>query len=696
MVRMFAGLVIMILLLMPSLLLAAEQEGAPGMVIRADHMSYQEESDLLTATGAVQITWQEMLLTADQATYNRISKIMTAQGNVVMIKSGDRMQGDNLLLDTETGRAEMENGHIFMEKNNVHLDGKQVARMDDDQYALKSGNLTTCDAAVPSWKFKADDLDVTVEDYATGSNVIFYIKDVPVFYFPYIVLPVKRERQSGLLFPRFGKSTKRGGFLELPVYWAISPSQEATFTLDIQTKRGVGLGTDYRYLRSRTSEGFLSGYAIHDNNENKARGQLIQFHKEQLPNNLSLITSVNITSDHTYLHDYGDKSGEYNRQYYDSRVVLAKHWDSWMTGAQAIYTQDFYTGSNSRTLQRAPELFLHGVRQAVPYIPALWFDMDMLLTNYYREKGMKGQRTTMTPRLSTSNSLFGGRLNASVYGGAQIRAYNTTEAAAGIDEKSLVAIPEFGAELSSSLSRVYDGPFMGMSSLRHELVPSISYSYSVNEDQTSYPQYDQNDRLPHLNLLQFSIASHLGGKVQRVEGQKGPDSYRYLQTIRLSQGYSISGERSRLLSDTTDTGRPWSNTVIESETWLHPGFRLLLDAAYNPYRRRFSSTALGGDILDGMGNSLGASYRMTRQQVEYLEGRVTLAMLKPVYLSYSSRYSFDKQDFLEHYATVEYRHQCWGIMATWHERPDEKSWTINFNLAGLFNIGTGPAARIAR
>ncbi len=694
MVRMFACLV-MVLLFVPSMLCAAEQPGAPGMVIRADRMTHQEASDLITATGAVQITWQDMLLTSDQATYNRTSKMMTAQGNVVMVKSGDSMRGDFLVLDTETGRAEMENGRIFMTQGNFRIDGRQIARTGDDQYALNSGNLTTCDAEVPSWKFGASEMDVTVEEYATGSHVIFYVKDVPVFYFPYIILPVKRERQSGLLFPRFGRSSKRGEFLELPVYWAISPSQEATFNLDIQTKRGVGLGADYRYLRSRTSEGSLGGYIIHDNNEKKARGQLLQFHKEQLPDDLSLITSVNFTSDRTFLQDYGDKSGEYNRQYYDSRVVLTKHWDTWMTGAQAIYTQDFYTGSNTSTLQRAPELFLHGVRQAVPFIPSLWFDMDLLLTNYYREKGMQGQRTALTPRLSTSHSLFGGRFNASAYGGAQIRAYNTTEAAAGINEKSVVGIPEFGAELNSSLGRIYDGPFPGMSRVRHELVPAVSYSYSMNKDQTAYPQYDQSDRSPHLNLLQFSLASHLGGKVQRVEGQKGPDAYRHLQTIRLSQGYSLSGERSTLLSD-TDTGKPWSTTVIESETWLHPGFRLLLDAGYNPYQRRFSSTALGGDILDGRGNSLGASYRMTSQQVEYLEGRFALALLKPAYLSYSSRYSFDKQDFLEHFATVEYRHQCWGIFATWRERPNDRSWTINFNLAGLFSIGSGPTAGIAR
>lgn len=669
----------------------ARPAGVPGMTIRADRMTHQTAGDLLTADGGVSITWQETTLTADEVRLDRTRNILTARGNVVMSKAGDTMRGDSLILDTETGRAEMENGRIFMAQGNFLINGDRIARTGDEQYALQGGCLTTCDEAVPSWKIGAEELDVTLEEYATGSNVVFYVKDLPVFYVPYLILPVKRERQSGLLFPRFGRSSKRGEFLELPVYWAISPSQEATITLDLQTKRGVGAGLDYRYLRSRTSEGSLGGYLIHDNTEHKVRGQLLQFHREELSNSLSLTSSINLTSDRTYLQDYGDASGEYNRQFYDSRVVLTQQWQSWLAGAQAIYTQDFSSGSNSGTLQRAPELFLYGVRQAVPYLPRFWFDLDTKLTSYYREKGMQGQRAVVTPRLSTSQSLFDGRLTATLRGGVQVRGYTTTDAAPGVREDAVVAIPEVSAELSSAFSRIYDGPFPGMARLRHELVPSFSYSYAPDRSQTTYPYYDQDDRTPHLNLLQFSLASHLGGKLSRSEGRQGADSYRHLQTVRLSQGYSLNGIRPDLLTETDTSGR-WSEAALESETWLHPFFRLLVDARYNHSLHRISSTALGGDLVDGRGNSVGTSYRMTSGQVEYLEGRLTLAALKPVYLGYLGRYSFDKRDFLESHATVEYRHQCWSVMLAWRERPDNRSWTVNFDLAGLFSSGKNPAA----
>lgn len=685
------SLLLMMLLLAPVTLLAAEMPGVEGMLIKADRMDHDAASDLLTATGTVEVTWQGMTMTADQAVFNRQSSMLVATGNVVMAKAGDTMWGDRLIMDTETGRAEMENSHIFMGQGNFRASGAQVARLADDQYALHQGEFTTCDAENPSWKFGATDFDVTVEEYATGSNVVFYVKNVPVFYFPYLILPVKRERQSGFLFPSFGSSTKRGVFAEIPFYWAISPSQDATFTLDIQAKRGVGLGADYRYLRSRTSTGTAGGYIIYDNNEDKVRGQFVQYHREQLPDNLTLIASINLTSDEAYLRDYSDKNGEYNRQFYDSRIMASKSWNHWLAAAQAIYTQDFAAGSNATTLQRLPELMLYGVRQPLPYLP-LQFDLDLTATNYYRENGMQGQRAMLTPRLVSNQSLFGGRLNARMNAGVQLRAYNVTDAQPGTDEQAVVAVPDLNAELASSFSATVGGDLLGFKRLRHELIPAVSYRYVVDRDQQQYPLFDQNDRFPHQNLVYLSLTSHLGGK---LEDENNGAQYRHLQTLRLKQGYSLHGDRPDLLSLVPDDQRPWSTLTLESETWLHRNLRLLADAGYNHYEGRFTSTALGGDFNDGRGNSIGLSYRWADQQVKYLEGRVTTTLLRPVYLSYTQRYSFDRKDFLEQELDVEYRHQCWNLFGRYQERLDNRSFTINFNLAGLFTGGSSKTRSLA-
>ncbi len=676
-------LVPVVLLVLPHLLPAAEGPAAPGMVIKADRMDHTAADDLLTASGKVEMTWQGMTMTADRAAYSRRDKVLVATGNVTLTKGGDTMRGDRLTMDTETGRAEMEHSRLFMQQGNIHATGQRIARTGQADYSFLHGSITTCDASVPSWRFGASRLDVTLDEYATGRNVVFYVKDIPVFYFPYLILPVKRERQTGLLFPRFGTSTKRGIFLDTPLYWAISPSQEATIDLDIQTKRGVGVGADYRYLRSRNSEGAVGGYIIYDNNQHRVRGQLLQSHHELLPDNLSLISSIDWTSDRAYLQDYGEKSGDYNRQYNDSRIVLTKLWDNWLAAGQAIYTQNYDTGSNRTTLQRAPELSLSGVRQPIPYLP-LRLDLDATLTNYYREQGMQGERAIVTPQLIATRTLFNGRLNAQMSGGAQIRGYNLTGADPGVKEQTAIVVPELNAELSSSLSRTFDGGLPGFSRLRHELAPRLDYRYVVDHDQSNYPLFDQSDRFPYQNMLSLELDSNLGGKVER---QNGPAEYRQLQTVRLRQGYSFGGLRPDPLSLVAEDDRPWSDLNLESETWLLRSFRLLADAGYNHYRKQITSTALGGEFNDGRGNTVGASYRRSDQQVEYLEGRIALSLLRPFYVTYSNRYSFDRQDFLEQFTSIEYRHQCWSAIVTYRDRPNDRSWTVNVDLGGLFNSG---------
>ena len=80
-------------------------------------------------------------------------------------------------------------------------------------------------------------------------------------WLPRAALPVYRERQSGLLFPRVGFSNRRGFQLLQPYYWAINKSQDATVSLDVETSLRIGLLGEYRYAFSEATFGaFEVGY----------------------------------------------------------------------------------------------------------------------------------------------------------------------------------------------------------------------------------------------------------------------------------------------------------------------------------------------------------------------------------------------------------------------------------------------------
>ena len=154
------------------------------------------------------------------------------------------------------------------------------------------------------------------------------------------------------------------------------------------------------------------------------------------------------------------------------------------------------------------------------------------------------------------------------------------------------------------------------------------------------------------------------------------------------QGYSFSGTRRDLLT-LADEGRPLTDLILESDTWLNPNASLTFDARYDFHDNRFSSAIPGVTYDDKRGNTASASYRMSRNaaistnQVEYLEGRLSTRQFKPWTFSYTTRYSFDRGSFLETVYSAEYRHKCWSMVAAFHDRTGNPSFSINFNLAGL-------------
>lgn len=665
---------------------AATNEPADGIRIKADTMDHNQADDVITASGTVVLEWQGATLTSDHATYDRAKRVLSATGHVVIVKGGDTVRGESVTLDLDSGRGELARGKIFLKQNNMHFSGDSITRTGENDYSASQGSYTTCDAETPSWKFGAGNLDMTIDEYGTAKNVVFYIKDVPVFYFPYIVFPVKRERQSGLLFPRFGWSEKKGAQVDLFYYWAISPSQEATIDLDIQTNRGAGTGLDYRYLRTRGSTGNLGGYLIYDQNTNNPRGFISQSHREIFSPDMNVRTSINMTTDRLFLSDYGEKSGDYNRQSNDSTVNFLKTWQNYALTANLRYTQDYYAASNNATLQTLPEIGLAAVRQQIFSTP-LYFDLDSSAANFYRESGVRGQRLYGFPRLTLVTGIPG-YLNVSAYGGAHLRAYHTESIPPGsqIKDTDGSLLPETGVRLSSSLSKVYDISSGSLQKLRHEITPEVSYRYTDNQDQSRLPSYDTSDRIVHQNMLYYSLTSSLGGKFRNGDTSE----YRDLMRLKLTQGYSISGGRRDLLT-LVDSNRPWTDLILESEAWLHPQARLTLDARYNVYGNYISSAAPGVELDDRRGTTVGVSYRMAHDEIEYLEGRLATRLFKPWTFSYATRYSFDRHDFLESVYSAEYRHQCWSILVTYLDRRvtnPSQTVLVSFNLMGAFGLGS--------
>src|SRR3989442_583376 len=137
-----------------------------------------------------------------------------------------------------------------------------LERVGEGVYRVRRGIVKTCeDGESPAWSFRFGSATADIEALIYGTNASFWAKGVPLVpFFPFFAAAIRRERQTGLLPPVFGTSGRRGFFAEIPFFWAISDSQDATLGLDFFERRGVGGSAEYRYILSERQRGGLGGW----------------------------------------------------------------------------------------------------------------------------------------------------------------------------------------------------------------------------------------------------------------------------------------------------------------------------------------------------------------------------------------------------------------------------------------------------
>src|SRR5439155_714647 len=147
------------------------------------------------------------------------------------------------------------------------IDGERMERLGESRYHVRRGVFTTCESDPPAWSFRFREADVDLEEGLVGRGAAFWVDSIPLLpVFPFFAAAIRRERQTGFLFPRFGSSSFKGAFLELPFYWAIADNVDATVTLSEYTKRGTGGSAEARYIISDTARGNAAGFFVKEYN----------------------------------------------------------------------------------------------------------------------------------------------------------------------------------------------------------------------------------------------------------------------------------------------------------------------------------------------------------------------------------------------------------------------------------------------
>lgn len=314
---------------------------------------FEGKVDILSATSRIK---------ANTARINRNQQQLNAIGDVSYRDAQIRVQSDDVLLNTDTGKLSMDNTEYRLAQLNGRGSAETITLSTEEGIELQDVTYSACPVGNEDWMIKASSISLQEgEAWGEATNTRFYVKGVPVFYLPYFVFPVSDERQTGLLFPIISSSTSTGISYEQPYYWNIAPNFDATIAPRIMSNRGTQLKTEFRYLSEQHQGQLNLEYIPSDtdvrSNESEDRYFYRYVHYGKLSENWAVSADINGLSDDNYIVDLG--SDFYNRADTHLFQTLGVNYQSENLDFSAFIRDFEIIGDSPSTYRALPELKLN-------------------------------------------------------------------------------------------------------------------------------------------------------------------------------------------------------------------------------------------------------------------------------------------------------------------------------------------------
>lgn len=715
----FGVLLVLVPLLVASPAFPAGEKGfTEGPVdVEADSISYDGEQDTVHASGNVLITFTGGYLKADRATIFRATNKALAEGNVFLKSDQDLLEGRKVLFDTVTKTGTVDDGKMFLAENHYYIRGEKIEKKGPADYRLEKGTITTCDGDKPDWSIVGSQIDLTVDGYGTIKHGRLRAGDYPIFYTPYMVFPAKTKRQSGLLFPTLTYSRDKNGMdIELPFYWAISESTDATFYQRYMSERGFKEGVEFRYYPSQDTFGtlyfdFLNdtkqvketvGSISRDWQESQKRWSFYLNHETNFSPTLSIRSDIRRVSDHWYFKDFSGSNyylnnyapsstspfsrisfvGDESLGSLESTVRLTKNWSLYNLTAVARYTDDLSSQTNDATLQKYPEVILTGFRQPVISDIPLQYTFSATYDNFYRQEGQKGHLWEVAPTFYWPLK-WGPYLQATPQVGFTGSLWERTDNLEGRDKNGDREVFQTGATLSSEVSRVFNVNAFGIDKVQHAIRPEVTYTYIPEASQSYLPDYMSS--ISAANSLTYALTNTV---TSRSTGPDGKKTYRELMRLKLYQTYDIIESRRDVTSGAADN-RPFSDLGLEFDLSPIPHLSMAARNIYSVNSGIWKQTNYDLSVSDNRGDSATLGYRYTQDSIEEINLALRATVTSSLDVAYVLRRNLLDRKTIDATYGIRYRKQCWIFELNLTDTSTDRAFMFYISLLGLGRTGGG-------
>ena len=277
---------------------------------------------------------------------NNVQRHAFARGGFDYRDNQINLLGDDAKIHLNTKDTDIHNANYQL-VNRQGRGSAESVELRDNYRLMKNASFTSCLPDDNSWSIYASEMRQHIkEEYAEMWHARLKVHGVPIFYTPYLQLPIGDRRRSGLLVPSAGHSSRDGYFYAQPVYWNIAPNLDATITPKYMSHRGWQLNGEFRYL-THLGEGQIGGeYLGNDRledytSENRKRHLLHWKHNAAFAQDWRLDVDYTKVSDKRYFTDFDSEYGSSTDGYADQKARLAYYQPNYNLAISAKQFQIF-------------------------------------------------------------------------------------------------------------------------------------------------------------------------------------------------------------------------------------------------------------------------------------------------------------------------------------------------------------------
>ncbi|BBV44247.1 LPS assembly protein LptD [Citrobacter portucalensis] len=462
-------------------------------------------------------------------------------GNVDIAQGNSRLQADEVQLHQKQAEGQPEPIRTVDALGNVHYDDNQVIlkgpkgwsnlntkdtniwegdyqmvgrqgrgkadlmkQRGENRYTiLENGSFTSCLPGSDTWSVVGSEvIHDREEQVAEIWNARFKLGPVPVFYSPYLQLPVGDKRRSGFLIPNAKYSTNNYFEFYLPYYWNIAPNMDATITPHYMHRRGgIMWENEFRYL-TQAGAGlmefdYLNSDKVyedeHPNDDNSRRWLFYWQHAGVLDQVWRFNVDYTKVSDTSYFNDFDNKYGSSTDGYATQKFSVGyavQNFDA------TVSTKQFqvFDAQNSNSYSAQPQLDVNYYQNDVGPFDTRIYGQAVHFVNT-NDNMPEATRVHLEPTINLPLSNNWGSINteakllATHYQQTNLDWYNSNPKNTKLDDSANRVMPQFKVDGKMVFERDMQMLAPGYT---QTLEPRAQYLYVPYRDQSHIYNYDSS------------------------------------------------------------------------------------------------------------------------------------------------------------------------------------------------------------